>query len=421
MNSSNPGSSVSPPRPRFRRLRRVVLALAIIGTLTALFYAVEDWRGRAAWEKCKSELDAKGLRMDWTSYIPMDTVPADENFFKAPKMADWFVKKDPSNYTNQIAWKVPFVGGSNPIVVAEVTVVVSEGSAGIKSDGALRLDDPEAAQKAQKAVLDAIGPHVFGAQGYTYVTRPAEKIEPVQIFLRADKMPGQEQLTALFPEDALAPHDYIRSTTTALKIQAAGSNLFRIVLDPPPQSAAAFVSATDEMKGDFDLLRDALKRPYARAEGNYASPATQPVLNFVQVRFAAQLFSERAQCHLMLGQPEEALEDLTVIQDLCRMLECRPSGPTTLVGPMINVAVRGLYSLTVAEGIRLGAWREPQLMALEQELQQVDLPAQVRAGFREAGAAFCDVLGNFSAGDFARTMQKAKGGGVPERFWDYIG
>src|SRR5579871_368943 len=121
MNSSNPGSSVSQSRPRFRRLRRVVLALAIIGTLTALFYAVEDWRGRTAWEECKRELEAKGMEVDWAKFVPTDTVADADNFFKAPMMQEWFVRKESGP---QFTWSVPNTAGSNPVVVAEVKVLL---------------------------------------------------------------------------------------------------------------------------------------------------------------------------------------------------------------------------------------------------------------------------------------------------------
>ena len=51
--------------------------------------------------------------------------------------------------------------------------------------------------------------------------------------------------------------------------------------------------------------------------------------------------------------------------DLCRLLEGKP---TTLVAAMINVAVTGLYVDTIANGIRLEAWREPQLSTIQEQL-----------------------------------------------------
>ena len=70
--------------------RRILIALAILATLIAIFYTEEDWRGKRAWENCKRELEAKGMVLDWEKFIP-PPVPDDQNFFKAPKMANWFV------------------------------------------------------------------------------------------------------------------------------------------------------------------------------------------------------------------------------------------------------------------------------------------------------------------------------------------
>jgi hypothetical protein len=83
------------------------------------------------------------------------------------------------------------------------------------------------------------------------------------------------------------------------------------------------------------------------------------------------------------------------------------------------VAVRGLYLQAVADGIRFGAWREPQLVALQEQLRQVDLPSQVRKAFHESGASFCHVIGNFSAAEFARAVGRSGYGKGPNGFWDY--
>src|SRR5512136_937024 len=71
-------------------MRRWLFVLACLATLTGLFYAVENWRGKRAWEKCRRDLEAKGEVLDWNAYIPA-RVPDEQNIFKAPKMAEWFV------------------------------------------------------------------------------------------------------------------------------------------------------------------------------------------------------------------------------------------------------------------------------------------------------------------------------------------
>ena len=58
----------------------------------------------------------------------------------------------------------------------------------------------------------------------------------------------------------------------------------------------------------------------------------------------------------------------------------RPRGRvTTLVATMIDSAITGLYVQTIAEGIRLHAWREPELAALQEQLKQIDATGHRRS------------------------------------------
>jgi hypothetical protein len=78
--------------PPVRRLFSWVLRwrfvlLGCLVTLVALFYAVEDWRGRRAWQDYKRAGEAKGERYDWISLAP-PPVSADQNFFETPLWSD---------------------------------------------------------------------------------------------------------------------------------------------------------------------------------------------------------------------------------------------------------------------------------------------------------------------------------------------
>ena len=127
---------------RWRVMRRWLFVVACLATLTGLFYAVEDWRGKRAWEKCRRELEAKGEVLDWNAYIPAP-VPDEQNIFKAPKMAEWFVKgscelrgsslgrADPSLAIPKrpSALRRARSAKDGPVLVAEVEVVPSEWAA----------------------------------------------------------------------------------------------------------------------------------------------------------------------------------------------------------------------------------------------------------------------------------------------------
>ena len=95
----------------------------------------------------------------------------------------------------------------------------------------------------------------------------------------------------------------------------------------------------------------------------------------------AQTLTQRAQCYLLLKQPEAALRELTLLHDLRRVLTCKP---VTLVAAMVNVAVTGMYAEAVKDGLRMNAWKEPQLAVIEGQLKEVKLvPPVIEALQRE--------------------------------------
>jgi hypothetical protein len=88
-------------RPFFARLlQHKLLVVACIVTLIGLFYAVENWRGRNAWNDFRREWETRGVLFAWESIIP-PAVPDDQNFFAAPPWE--FLRFTKSN--DAITWK----------------------------------------------------------------------------------------------------------------------------------------------------------------------------------------------------------------------------------------------------------------------------------------------------------------------------
>ena len=155
-------------------------------------------------------------------------------------------------------------------------------------------------------------------------------------------------------------------------------------------AARNYLAWSDQFEPDFDLIRTALKRPYARMDGDYSKPYEQPIPNFVAVRTVARTLTQRAKCYLLLGQSDKALQELTLMHDMCRLLEAAPTGkPMTLVAAMINVAVTGLYVDTIAGGLQSHAWQGPQLAALQKQLAEINLTPFVLQALQEEPAAVC--------------------------------
>ena len=173
-----------------------------------------------------------------------------------------------------------------------------------------------------------------------------------------------------------------------------------------------------ELSPNIDLVRRALQRPQARMEGDYQRPDARPIPNFIAVRSLAQLLAQRTQCYLLLGQPEEALREITTLHDLRRLLEdMTPNGKTlTLVAAMIDVAVTGLYTATIADGLRLHAWREPQLAALQQQLTTIDLFTPVSDSLEAERAGICRFLETTSPSQIGKAWYNDRNASI----WDKL-
>jgi hypothetical protein len=181
------------------------------------------------------------------------------------------------------------------------------------------------------------------------------------------------------------------ATTNELMILVTNADKTATIMDKAV--AAHFLAWSDQFQPVFDSLRKALKRPYARMDGDYTKPYEIPIPHFVNVRAVAQALTQRAKCNLLLGQPDKALNELTLLNDSRRLMERAPTGkPITLVDAMVNVAVTGLYADTIAKGLRAHAWEEPQWVALQKQLEQIELPALVVQSFESEPAATTHTL-----------------------------
>jgi hypothetical protein len=382
------------PFTSWRNFRRTLVGLAVFATLVAVFYAEEDWRGKRAWENCKRELEAKGAVLDWNKYIP-EPVPDDQNFFTVnTNFYLRFVKlQEPEQMeaANQLTWLRLSFSSSNSFpeldfaksakVVAELTVLNSGDAS--QSNVVVKLTDATAPRQVQDLIQAAVGRGVIGSQGFRFSELQVSNLVPVKMTLQGDTLPTLHDLEYLIPADLV-------TNVGQLAVEAtANPKLFQVKLVAGRiTSVADYLAWSDQFVPAFDDVREALKRPCAMIPGDYSQSYLMPIPNFVLMRNLAQTLAQRTQCHLLLGEPDQALREIILMHDLCRILERPPTGkPETLVEAMINVAITGLYVGTIQEGFRLHAWQEPQMAALQAQLKAINLPPLVLAALKTGQAS----------------------------------
>jgi hypothetical protein len=375
-------------KSRWRIMRGILITIGILATLAAIFYTEEDWRGKRAWENCKRELEAKGAVLDWNKYIP-PSVPDDQNFFTtSTNIYLRFVKLQTDeqgdaarylqwlrliNYFSSDSNSFPILdfAKSNPPVVAEISFATA------KNDSTINLNDPAAHDKIQNLIRTTIGRSINGAQGFQFSEFQLDNLSPAKIILQADTPPSIGDLENLIPSDLVTNiGKLIIKATVDPKIFQVKFVSGRIT------SAADYLKWSDQFESAFDEIREALKRPYAIIPGDYSKPWEQPIPNFVTMRALAQTLAQRAQCDFLIGKAEDALREVTLMHDVCRILEKPPTGqPETLVEAMINVAITGLYTAMIQDGFRFHAWQEPQLAVIQAQLAEINLPSWVESAF----------------------------------------
>jgi hypothetical protein len=253
----------------------ILLSLGIITGLAvfvgALVFLGECLDGQRDWQNYKHTLQAKGEALDWNDYIP-PPVPDDQNFFKAPKMREWFVKD----------W---------------------------------------------------------------------------------------------------------RPTNNEFENMVTNEDQWTNITDSA--SAAGFLAASDQYQPDFDLIHEALKRPYARMDGDYSISLDMPMINIRNLSEVIRLLGQRAKCQLLICRPERALDELTMLNDLRRIMEFPPAGrPTTMLDAMLNAMAAGIYTDTIAFGMQHHVWQEAQLEQLQIQLDKISLEPVFNNAFQadEAGS-----------------------------------
>ena len=389
--SNAPADRVSSEMGRWRTARRLLQVLAATATFIAVFYTVENWRGQRAWENRRRELEAKGEVLDWAAYIP-PPVPDEQNFFKAQKMREWFVRpstvvhQQPADATSR-SLSPGFANGGKAVYLVLADVKVVSGTNALNSTGSelvMRLDDPVSGERAARLLEEAVEPYLIGANGSLILfARALDAYRPPHWVVQSDTAASLKDLVAFFPRKLPGKSLGGSDEGPDLDIEQVGRDLFRVVLKKPAYWAADYLAWTDQLKPNFDLVRQALKRPYAQIDCDNGFPFVD-IPNFINQRLTCQTLAMRAQSYLLMGEPEEALHELTLVHDLSRVSLAKPFN---LVGAMIHVAIQGLYAGIIRYGLELHAWREPQLLALEQQLKGSNLLQPVAQAFRDERAS----------------------------------
>jgi len=348
----------------------------------ALFYAEEDWRGLRAWNECKTALQAKGAKFNWAACIP-PTVPDDQNVFAVPEMQKWFVGRG----TNELTAKMRFPGWDSPTrtVVAQLTIGLAGTNVPTNSAATLQWEDPKAKVEMARLMREAVKPVVPDPAGVYYVLQPPGQIQAVQIFLQCATLPGEEDLQKFAPNSLVSSS----GTNEQIRVEPMGNGSYKVTMHTP-NTVREYMDWTDQLEPQLALIHRALRRPFARMQGDYQVPSDIPVPNLAAIETVAQRLMVLCKCYIATSQPENALYELSLMNDLRHMLEVPPAGkPITLVAAKLDIQLTSLYVSTVNEGLRMKMWDELALATLQQQLKDVNLQPVVAEEMADQRESVC--------------------------------
>ena len=251
-------------------------------------------------------------------------------------------------------------------------------------------------------ILGAIGPVAEIADGFPLSGNALLRNAPCQLSIAPDTVPTRNDLVRIFPG------------TRPFQVEPA-SNTLRVVFNLVPVAAADYVAWSDQFTPEFDIIREAVKRPATRLDGDYRQPYRIPAPNLAAVEMAADRLTSRATAFLMLGRPTDAFRELTLLDDLRGCLEARPTAkPMALAMAMADVRISGMYAATISYGLRLQVWRDSDLSALQVQLSQVDVVSPLWSAIESDRASGCHFLDTATRSALAQVLQ---GDGRPLSFW----
>ena len=247
----------------WKNFRRFLFGFACFATLLALFYAEEDWRGWHAWNKYKSEWEAKGEKFGFKDFVP-PPVPDDQNFAMAPIF----------DATDKLASR--------------------------KWRNAHRNPHPDNGEWWDTNLVDPLQMEVAG------------------YYLGVGNQPSSGYWAAGTFTDLSAWQNYYRQLS-------AKTNEFPV--PPQPQTPAQDVlSALSKYNSTIEQLREASRRPDSRFPLDYDDENPSEILlpHLADLKRCSQVLQLRALAELQNGQSDKAFDDVKLGLYLANSIRAEP-------------------------------------------------------------------------------------------------
>lgn len=329
-------------------------------TVTALFFAVENWRGARAWKKVRDELRAKGEPLSFAELVPPMPLE-DENFAMTPFFRGFFDKSISADGKTPV-WSVRQQESKLP-------------------DWPDKLQDDRNWRLGER--------HEFA-----WNRRVTElQNSPVQ------KESAQEELA-------------VRSRTTD-RNELDGVDL---TANKPIETVRQLLEKSRPVMAEIET---AVLRPKSQFPVHYEDNISAIIPHVAKLKTLGRLFSLRALVHLEASDAEASLKDVATTLRLAESLKSEP----ILISALVRISILELAMQPVWQGLANRRWDDGQLRTLQTQLNAIDLLAAYSfsiRGERMFALDFCDLVERErNLGDMGMIDDSSDSHGLRYRLWNY--
>jgi len=355
---------IPPMKPVFRWIvRRSAFLAACLITVVALAYAVENWRGKRAWENFKREAASRGESTEMQAVIP-PAVPEEQNVASSSLFRPLCNEFDPE-------WRRLHTGPNGLTNEADR----------LKLDIG-RKSDPWP-----------------GNESANWMIGRRSDLKAWQEYYRN---PGRTTDAGL-PASAELATRYGLTPTTMSNLPAPQVTQEFPVAAQPQTPAADVLLALSKYDTVLNELRAAGMRPSARFPIRYEDGFNALLPHLARMKSLTQFLRLRATAELEAGLTNEAAANVELSLRLVDLVRGEP----LLISQLVRIAQLNLTLNPLWEGLADHRWTEAQLASFERRLGSFDFLADYQQAMRGER-----VLCSSAVIDYVRRLRNADAFGI---------
>jgi hypothetical protein len=330
-----------------------VFPLAVIVTIAALAWTIENWRGARAWSALKRELIARGEPLSFDQLIP-PMPPAQQNFASTPLLSGLFNYGGMGPGGGQNVWRSP------------------QGLARLR---AIALPPTRELRSAHSGARRHTGVQPLFPGRIDFMSYA------LGIRMRPQNCPSDLDAALAERYGFLPPGVKWRKPTNEVEIAASIKDPTREVLEYLQRFAP-----------ELEEIQEAVRRPYSQFAVHWSEGFNALLPHLAALKQFETIFSLRSAARLRTGDMAGAFDDAMTCLRLAKTLRTEP----LLISQLVAFAQSSLAVRAVWQGQTTHQWSADQLAAFQAELAGFDFQTQAILAVRGERAAHNEFLNNFS-------------------------